>query len=169
MARGVNVQHESRLSGAGVRDTVEAAAADHEVVAHPEHAVLASCSEPDRARQDLETLVLTDVEMARDEATGFEADLGSERLPIGVGCGLEEGQALTGQRILDRAVSCSHVSVLLSAAIRRHSSVVAMLLRASRRDLACIPGTWCSSCTHRGIETTSYDSVTSVPVDAGSS
>ena len=147
---------------------MKASAADHGGVARPEDAVLAAGPEPDRARHDLKTLVLPDVEMPGDEAAGLEAYLGSERLAVGVGGGLEEGQALTGERILDRAVSCSHVSVLLSAALRRQASVLVMLRRASRRALACMPGKWCKNRTHRGITTTSYDSVTRVPVGVGS-
>ena len=148
---------------------MQASAADNGGVARTEHAVLAAGPEPDRTRHDLETLILTDVEMPGDESAGLEAYLGSERLTLGVDGGLEKGQALTGQRILDRAVSCSHVSVLFSAVLRRHASVLVMLLRASRRALACIPGTWCSNRTHRGITRTSYDSVTRVPVGVGSS
>ena len=70
---------------------MEASAADHGGVARPEYAYsFASGSEPDRARHDLETFVLTDVEMPGDEAARFEADLGSHGSPIGVGGGLLE-------------------------------------------------------------------------------
>jgi hypothetical protein len=169
VTRRVNGEQESGLAGSGVRDPMKVSAADHGGVARPEHAVFAAGPEPDRTRHDLETLVLTDVEMPGDEAAGLEAYLGSERLTLGIDSGLEKGQELTGQRILDRAVSCAHVSVLPSAVMRRHASVLAMLLRASRRALACIPGTWCRNCTHRGITRTSYDSVTRVPVGVGSS
>jgi hypothetical protein len=78
VARRLNVEQEPGLAGAGVRDPMEVSPADHGGVAWPEDAVLAAGSEANQARHDLETLVLTDVEMPGDEAARFEADLGSE-------------------------------------------------------------------------------------------
>ena len=113
MARGVNFEHESGLPGPGVANPMDAPASDHGGVARSQHSVLASTAEPDRAGQDLEALVLAQVEMPGNEAAGFEADLSSQRPPLGIGCGLEKGQVLAGQRILDAAVCCRQLSALL--------------------------------------------------------
>lgn len=78
MTRGVNFEQEAGLSRAGVVDPVGAPSADLQSVARSEHSVLASDSEPDRSGQDLEALVLTEMQMAGDEAAGFETDLGSQ-------------------------------------------------------------------------------------------
>jgi hypothetical protein len=91
VARGVDLEHEFGLAGPGVGDSMDVPARDHESVARSQHSVLASSPEPDHAGQDLKTLVLTEMEMAGDEAAGFEAYLGSQRRAVGVTCGLEEG------------------------------------------------------------------------------
>jgi hypothetical protein len=78
VTRGVNFEQEAGLTRTRVGDPVGAPSPDLQSVARSEHSVLASGSEPDRAGQDLEALVLTEMEMAGDEAAGFEANLGSQ-------------------------------------------------------------------------------------------
>ena len=60
--------------------------------------------EPDRAGQHLEAFVLAQVEMPGNEATGIETDLTPQRPPLGIGCGLEEGQVLAVRR--DAPTAC---------------------------------------------------------------
>ena len=98
-----HIEDERGLAGPEIGDGVEAPATHLCAVAGSEHAFVASCSKPNRAGQDFEPLVLTQMNVAGNEALRLETDLRSQRPALAVSRRLEEGQSLAGQRVCDDA------------------------------------------------------------------
>jgi len=97
------LEDEGCLAGTGVGDGVEVPTTHLCRFPGSEHTLVASGPEPDGAGQDFEPLVLTQMDMAGNEALRLETDLRPQRPARGVGRRLEKGQSLPGQGVRDDA------------------------------------------------------------------
>lgn len=78
MACRANVEDKDRLAGSGIGDPVDATARHGRAIARSHDPVFAPRPVPDRAAEDLDPFVLTQMQMARHETARLETNLGSE-------------------------------------------------------------------------------------------
>jgi hypothetical protein len=128
---------------------------------------LAAARDLDRPGEDLDTLVLTGVDMARHAPARIQTDMDAQERALSVGAGIQERQVLSSACVVEMLASGSGGQTHSAAATKR-PSVVVMLRIASRRAFVRIPGMRWSNRTHGGIEITSNDSETRVPAAIGS-
>jgi hypothetical protein len=117
--------------------------------------------------EHLDALILTDMDVTRNASARVQADMNAQERAVGVRSCFDERQVLTGTRVV-KMLARGRRDQSVSATASRRSRVVVIPRVASRRAFARIPGMRWSNRTHGGIETTSKDSETRVPVAAGS-
>jgi hypothetical protein len=75
---GANVEDESRLSGTGVGDGVDASARHGCAVARSQDPIFSPGPIPNRGGEDFDPFVLTEVQMTGHETAGFEMHIGAQ-------------------------------------------------------------------------------------------
>src|SRR5919106_3066683 len=114
---GPPLAHEDGLGVARVPELVRAAGGHGDALARAGDDLLAVELEGERAALDLEGLGLVRVDVrGGDEAVRLHGRLDEDVLAVRLGRGLEEAEALAGDRILDRLSLADHGQSVLSVA-----------------------------------------------------
>ncbi len=144
---GAHLEQEAGLVGAGIADEVKLAPRYVGAVSDLEGPFGPPDPHGHCPGKDLDALILADVRMSRDPSARVEQDLQLKQLARGISAGLQEGQVLARERVVQMR-GLRHEPP--SAAVLRPSNVRTRPRCVSRRERFDMPGRRCNVATQRG-------------------
>jgi hypothetical protein len=117
------LHQEPNVLVARVSRRVQSASRYVSTISHPQELLLACHTNCQRTFEHLDALVLSNVYVQWDPATGIESHFQLEQLAVSVAAGLKDGYVLAGENVMEM-ITRRHEASLASERVRRQAGMV---------------------------------------------